>query len=312
MSQAAADALVAEGNELFRVEKYVDAAAKFERAVVVFPQHALGWKGLGHSLLCLGKAHDAARAFDRAIGLKPDSATALWGGALAHADVGNKVVAQNYLRRTLALQPTWIVMARGVAQLAPFLQLSTRAGELLRAALGPFSARTYRHANAESRAIEVGRVSNKPKFGQWTFVTVGLSNHEWPDRERPRVELVMGSTLDSDACCQILANLAFHLGDTGFFPEPGTMVRDVIGALAIPEVSQRLPHVYICSPRAWEFTLPLDEGPPAVTVAQVIPVSEAEYQTWRRVGALRFEESLVARNVDPSNLRRRGTESDSR
>jgi hypothetical protein len=44
-------------------------------------------------------------AFDRAIGLRPESATALWGGAVAHAEIGNKVVAQNYLRRWVTLHP---------------------------------------------------------------------------------------------------------------------------------------------------------------------------------------------------------------
>src|SRR5215471_18005659 len=147
MSQASADTLVASGNELLRVENYSDAAAKFERAAQIFPPHPLAWKGLGHALLCLGRPHEAARAFDRAIGLRPESATALWGGAVAHAEVGNKVVAQNYLRRTLALQPTWIEMARSVAQLAPFLQVSTRAADALRSALGNYSTRTYRHSN---------------------------------------------------------------------------------------------------------------------------------------------------------------------
>src|SRR3954467_9655588 len=132
MSQASADALVASGNEQLRVENYSDAAAKFERAAQIFPPHALAWKGLGHAVLCMGRPQEAARAFDRAIGLRPDSATALWGGAVAHAEIGNKVIAQNYLRRTLALQPTWISMAEGVPGLAPFLSVSTRAGELLR------------------------------------------------------------------------------------------------------------------------------------------------------------------------------------
>src|SRR5882672_3414005 len=87
MSQASADALVASGNELLRVENYSDAAAKFERAAQIFPPHALAWKGLGHALLCMGRAQEAARAFDRAIGLRPESATALWGGAVAHAEI---------------------------------------------------------------------------------------------------------------------------------------------------------------------------------------------------------------------------------
>jgi len=304
MSQAAADALVQDGDVLFRAERFVEAASRFERAVTVFPQHALGWKGLGHSLLCLGRPHDAARAFDRAICLAPNSATALWGGALAHAEVGNKVVAKSYLRRTLALQPSWLAMAQEVEQLAPFLVLSAHTSDLLHAVFGAFSTRTYRHAGDSALVLEVGRIVEQPVHGQWTFVTVGLSNVVWPQAERPRVELVMASTIDSELCGQILANLGFHLAGTGFYPEPGTMVRDVVGALAAGDVSQRLPHVYVHSPRAWGIHLPLDIGPPPVTLAQVFPISEAEYQQWRALGADRFERSLFDRDVDVGDLRR--------
>src|SRR6185436_17037472 len=282
MSRAAADALVAEADELFRAEKFSEAAAKFERATQIFPQHPLAWKGLGHSFLCLGRSQEAARAFDRAIGLKPDSATALWGGAVAHAEVGNKVVAQNYLRRTLVLQPTWIEMARSVPQLVPFLQVSTRAADALRVALGTFSTRTYRHASDESLGLEVARFTDQPSFGLWTYATIGLSNTRWRELGRPRVELVLATTVDAEICGEILANLAFHLSNTGFFPEPGVMVRDVIGALGAGDLSQRLPHVYIIVPRLWRLTLPIDNGPPPITLTHVVPVSEAEYQVWRR------------------------------
>lgn len=305
MSQAAADALVSEGHELFRAEQFDQAASRFQRAVVAFPPHAIGWKGLGHALLCLGKPHEAARAFDQAIGLKPDSATALWGGALAHAEIGNKVVAQNYLRRTLVLQPTWITMAQGVPQLAHFLQVSTRAADLLRAVFGAFSGRTYRHAMDSQRAIEVGRIANLPVFGQWTFVTIGVSNKDWAEG-RPRVELVMASTVDTEICGQILANLGFHLTSTEFFPEPGTMVRDVVASLDAGELSHRLPHVYCHLPKAWNVHLPLDIGPPPITMAQVFPISEHEYQTWRNLGAERFERSLIDRRIDIADLRRTG------
>src|SRR5262245_32481272 len=204
MSQAAADALVEEANELFRGEQYADAVTRFERAAEIFPLHAVAWKGLGHALLCLGKPHDAARAFDRAIGLRPESATALWGGAVAHAETGNKVVAQSYLKRTLALQPTWLEMARGVPQLAAFLQVSMRAAEALRSALGAYSTRTYRHAGDESRAVEVCRIANLPGFGQWTYATIGLSNREWPESQRPRIELILATRVDAEVCGQIL------------------------------------------------------------------------------------------------------------
>jgi len=303
----AADALVAEGNELFRAERFADAVARFERAVVVFPEHALGWKGLGHALLCMGKPHEAARAFDRAIGLRPESATALWGGALAHAEVGNKLIAQNYLRRTLALQPSWIAMAQGVEKLAPFLAVSTRASDLLHGVFGAFSTRAYRHAGDATRSLDVGRIERQPVIGQWTFVTIGLANIAWNEPARPRIELLLASTLDTEVCGQILANLAFHLAETNFFPQPGTMVRDVVGALGFGELSQRLPHVYVQSPRAWSLDLPLDVGPPAITLAQVFPISEVEYQTWRRLGPDRFEQQFTARKIDVAELRRPGT-----
>lgn len=306
MSQAAADALVSEGNDLFRAEQFGEAVVRFERAVKVFPPHALAWKGLGHALLCLGKPHEAARAFDQAIGLRPDSATALWGGALAHAEIGNKVVAQNYLRRTLQLQPSWIAMAQGVDKLAVFLHTSVRAAELLHRVFGPFSTKTYRHAAGDGRTIDVGRLPNLPSFGRWTYVTVGLSNTQWEEMGRPRVELVLATTVDTDACGKILANLAFHLAETRFFPEPGTMVRDVVGTLGVEGLSDKLPHVYVQSPRAWGLDLPLDEGPPPITLAQVFPISEAEYQMWRAVGALRFEQGMLQRSIDVADLRRPG------
>ena len=318
VSQVAADLLVEEGNVHFRAERFVDAAQCFERAGQLFPQHAVAWKGLGHALLCLGRGHDAARAFDQAIGLRPDSATALWGGAVAHADTGNKVVAQSYLRRALALQPSWIEMARGVPSLAAFLRVSSYVADLIRDALGAFSSRTYRHATddqsapeearpeepqARTREIVVGRVVNQPRFGAWTFVTIGLSNRVWPEAHRPRVELVLGTTLDSELCGQLLANLAFHLGDSGFFPEPGTMVRDVIGALGAGDLSRRLPHVYLSLPRSWPVPMPLHAGPPPTTLIQVIPVSEAEYGRWRQHPG-GFDGALA--RVDVTDLRRAG------
>lgn len=302
VSQAAADSLVVEAQELFRDERYPEAAVRFEKATAVFPTHAVAWKGLGHTLLSMGRPHEATRAFDQAIGLAPTSATALWGGAVAHAEVGNKVVALSYLRRTLELQPTWIEMARGVPALAAFLQHSTRTAHHLHAAFGAFSTKTYRHASAD-KAIEVGRIVDQPAVGKWTYVTIGMSNQMWAEDQRPRIELVLASTVDSEVCGKILANLAFHLTDTLFYPEPGVVVRDVVGALAAGDLSERLPHIYVAVPRLWTVELPIDVGPPAVTLAQVVPISEAEYAVWRANPA-DLPPTLAKRRVDVADLRR--------
>jgi tetratricopeptide (TPR) repeat protein len=284
-------------------------AREHERAVAVFPHHALGWRGLGHALLCLGKPHDAARAFDQAIGLRPDSATALWGGALAHAEIGNKVIAKDYLKRTIALQPSWAEMALGVPLLASFLQVSSRTADRLHAIFGTFATQRFHHTQHADRYVDVARIDNAPSQGTVTFVTIGLSNAEWAEPERPHIELVLGvreTAGELGVAPQILANLAFHLAETKFFPEPGTVVRDVIASLAVDGLSQRLPHVYVQYPRAWGLELPLDEGPPAVTLAQVVPISEHEYQTWRGLGSQRFEKQLAERAIDVTDLARTG------
>jgi hypothetical protein len=299
----AADQLTVEGNELFQQHEYVHAMARFERAVAIYPSHHQAWKGLGHCLLCLSRPQEAARAFDKAIGLRPDSATALWGGALAHADLGHRIVAQNYLKRVLALQPSWIELALSVPALAAFLQLSAHAGELLRKALGTSSVRTYRHASDSSRSIEVARFGDVPEHGLTTYGSVGLSNVEWPDG-RPRLEVLLATTHDVAAAPWIVANAVFHVMDSGFYPQPGTMVRDLVAVINAGELSQRLPHAYFSVPRRWGLRLPLDEGPPPITLTMVVPVSEAEYQYWKTHGDQALEAKFAAASMEPADLKR--------
>ena len=303
MSLAAADRLTAEGNDLFQAHEYVQALARFERAVAVYPSHHQAWKGVGHCLLCLARPADAARAFDRAIGLKPDSATALWGGALAHADLGHKIVAQNYLKRVLALQPTWVELALSVPQLATFLQVSAHTTELLRAALGTYSVRTFRHAADPTRTVEVARFGDAPEPGLTTYASLGLSNVVWPD-ERPRLEILLACLHDAPVAPQIAASAAFHVMDAQFYPTPGAMVRDLIGVLGAGELSQRLPHLYFAVPRRWRVRLPLEEGPPAITVTMAVPVSEREYQLWKHDGDQALEAAFAAAGVELADLGR--------
>lgn len=283
MSQAAADRLATEASERFQQGDFVGAAERFERATAVYPSHHLAWKGLGHSLLCLQRPAEAARAFDRAIGLRPESATALWGGALAHAEVGHKPIAQNYLKRVLALQPTWIELARTVPALAPFLQVSTYAAELLRVAFAPPSVRTFRHPGDPSRTLDVARYPDTPAPGQVTYASLGLCNHEWPDG-RPRLEVLFATTVDSGAIPQLVATTAFHIVDQQFYPTPGSVVRDLVGVSRLGETSTRFPHLYFAVPRRWLVPLPLDAGPPVITLTSAVPISEREYRYWKDGG----------------------------
>jgi antitoxin YqcF len=303
VSIVAADQLTAEGNELFQRHEYAQAMARFDRATAIYPQHHQAWKGLGHCLLCLARPIEAARAFDRAIGLKPDSATALWGGALAHADLGHRMVAQNYLKRVLALQPTWLELALSVPALAAFLQLSQHAGELLRRAFGTGSTRAYRHTGDASRTIDVARFAEVPDAGMVTYASQGLSNVNWPDG-RPRLEVIFATMQDGPAAPQIVANAVFHVMDSGFYPAPGTLVRDLVGVIGAGDLSMRLPHAYFSVPRRWNVRLPLDEGPPAITMTMVVPVSEREYQYWRAHGDTALEARFEEAGMEPADLRR--------
>ena len=304
MSLAAADALTAEGNHLFQSQDYAAAAARFERATNVFPSHHQAWKGLGHALLCMGKAHEAARAFDRAIGLKPESATALWGGALAHADLGHTLVAQNYLRRALAQQPSWTDMARGVPQLAPLLGLSARTGEHLRRVIGPHSGRRFRHATDGGRGIEVLRFSDSPERGVVTYASLGVCDHAWSDARRPRLELLLGASADDPVLPQIVANTAFHVVDKDFFPEPGTIVRDIVAVLEAGELSAHLPHVYFMDASPWRLRGPLEPGPPRLDLVAAVPVTDGEYLYWKQAGSRALERRFEDSGVDLFDLSR--------
>lgn len=303
MSLAAADQLAVEGNELFRQHEYLQALKQFERAVAIFPGHHQAWKGVGHCLLCLSRFSEAARAFDRAIGLKPDSATALWGGALAHADLGHKLVARDYLTRVLRLQPTWIELALSVPVLAAFLQTSASAAELLRRALGPYSSSCYRHASQPARVIDVARFADTPEPGLITYASLGLSNTPWAD-QRPRLEITMACKHELTAAPQIVANAAFHVVDTGFYPTPGAVVRDLIGVMKAGELSDRLPHLYFGVPRRWGLRLPLDESLPAITLTMAVPISEREYQYWKSNGDQALEARFAESQIELADLAR--------
>lgn len=308
MSQAAADALAAQGNQLLQQEQYLAASQCFERATAIVPTHELAWKGLGHALYLLGQFIDAARAFDRAIGLRPQSATALWGGALAHAELGNRVVTQNYLLRTLELQPTWIEMVKSSPQLAPYVQLSNLARERLRATLGNFAAKRYRHATNRGRVVEVGRIAGSPTDKHATYVTIGLSDHVWADALLPRLELALVAAIDvrdTEGYGQILVNAAFHCIDNNFYLTPGAVIRDLIGVLHLGELSQQFPHGFFMAPEAWPTAMTIDIGPPEIRVLQLVAITEAEYQYWRDHGAAAFAALLAAQNIDRTMLLRR-------
>ena len=196
-------------------------------------------------------------------------------------------------------------MARGVPQLATFLQVSTRAGDVLRARVRARSRRG-RTATLPTRlaSIEVGRIANQPVFGQFTLRhDRAVQRRRWREAERPRVELVLASTLDR-GCLRRRSSRTWRSisARREFFPEPGMMVRDVVGApRRAGDLSQRLPHVYMRSPRAVGPRLPLDDGRRRSRSRRSFPSA----RTSTRCGVRRpaeFEASLAQRTASISRI----------
>jgi hypothetical protein len=195
-------------------------------------------------------------------------------------------------------------MARGVAQLAPLLSLSAHAGALLRKAIGPHSERRFRHATDHGRGIEVLRFADVPERTVTTYASLGVCDHAWSDPDRPRVELLLGAAVDEAVVPQIIANVAFHLVDKDFFPEPGTIVRDIVAVLQAGGVSERLPHVYFMPPTPWSLFPQLDAGPPRIELVAAVPVSDREYRYWKQYGPKELERVFERARVDLFDLAR--------
>ena len=197
MSQVAADALVAEGERaVSRTSSSRRPPRGSRRAAQCFPRtRSPGGASATRCSAWASRTRPRARSIGRSAS-RPDSATALWGGAVAHAEVGNKVVAQNYLRRTLALQPTWIDDgARHPAPRRVPPGLDARRRRASRACFGTFSTRTLSPRAATSAAsIEVGRIV-EPAAARPLHVRrrSGSRTPSGRETERPRVELVLAT-----------------------------------------------------------------------------------------------------------------------
>ncbi|MFZ6778016.1 protein kinase domain-containing protein [Undibacterium sp. Ji83W] len=104
------------GNALFKKSDYIGAADAFELAVTPNkgnPAYYLGWANLGDSLLWIpGRSDDAKKAYEKArdllfpiIKISPKDVTLISRYGLYSARVGDKVQAEEYLTRSLSLEP---------------------------------------------------------------------------------------------------------------------------------------------------------------------------------------------------------------
>lgn len=308
MSRADADVLAQQGLTLLEATQFAQAEACFLRACEVFPSHDIAWKGLGNARYQLGRYLEAARAFDQAIGLRPNSATALWGGALAHAESGNREIARNYLLQTLALQPSWAVMLAQTPKLATLLTLSMVAKVAFREQFGGFATKLYECGGAHAFKIEVGGVQGAPVEGETTFFTMGMCDHPWPDPRQPRIELITTAPVGAapDAYGIVLANATAYCMAHNYFPYWGTVIPEVANGVDVRNApfASTFRHGYIMQARDWRLPVPLDKGPPAIMVYQLVLVSTAEAEFIERNGEKVFAALVESHQPVFANPRR--------
>ncbi len=89
----------------FELQRYAEAAQVYAEIVQREPHHVQAWAGLGRAAHLLGQDHHAIAALEQAILLAPQWAEPLYEAALLYAARAEETLAEDRLRRALALDP---------------------------------------------------------------------------------------------------------------------------------------------------------------------------------------------------------------
>ena len=100
-----ADALAAQGWQLWQQRKLREAVGVFEQAVNLDPENANAWNGLGWSRFQSGDSEPAVTAFEKAVELEPNHSAALNGLGQLYLSWGEYENAEKYLTKAAAKAP---------------------------------------------------------------------------------------------------------------------------------------------------------------------------------------------------------------
>ncbi len=95
-----AEALAAEGWQLWRKQDLTTAAKKFEESVELNPKDANAWNGYGWALFNSGQSTKALRAFERCVKLSPRHPAGLNGLGQLYLSRGEYKQAEKYLKKS--------------------------------------------------------------------------------------------------------------------------------------------------------------------------------------------------------------------
>jgi len=95
-----AEALAAEGWQLWQKQDLTAAAKKFEESVELDPKAANAWNGYGWALFNSGQSTKALRAFERCVKLSPRHPAGLNGLGQLYLSRGDYKLAERYLKKS--------------------------------------------------------------------------------------------------------------------------------------------------------------------------------------------------------------------
>ena len=98
-------ALYQAGSAAFRLRRYGDAAAFFERFLAAVPHEVAATQALGHCYYSLGRFEAARAHYERVLAVAPGTVEALRGLALTRVRLGELAPALELLERVLAARP---------------------------------------------------------------------------------------------------------------------------------------------------------------------------------------------------------------
>ena len=92
--------------DLFKMQRYDDAAAKYQEIIDKYPESLYAWSNLGVVRFQQGKMPEALKALQRAVSLSPTDAFSYQNLGIVYYQMGQYENAISALERALALDPT--------------------------------------------------------------------------------------------------------------------------------------------------------------------------------------------------------------
>jgi tetratricopeptide (TPR) repeat protein len=93
------------GDLLQQLEQYQAAVSAYQDLLEFAPQHDQGWKGLGECWLQTGLYEQAAQAFERSAEINPEDSSVYYAAAQAYIRLNNRARARLCLQKALRLRP---------------------------------------------------------------------------------------------------------------------------------------------------------------------------------------------------------------